>query len=191
MSQPTVDLFNDPSSPTYTVQSKDLKRGDYAVLCQVEPFDLKASKICRVLDVSWSKMGKVGWPKCHYVGFDLVTGRKIEFLIRAWHRGAHPVHVPKTVCKTEYLMIGYSDASDQYLKLLPLAESEDSEINESVMVPNSSLGVQLRADFEAGKELVVMVHTVLGSHGVFSFREDEPQQEDERQEEEDGVQDGE
>jgi translation initiation factor 5A len=187
MSQSAVDLFNNPSLPTHTIQSQDLKRGDYAVLCQVEPFDLKVSKICRIFDVSWSKMGKVGWPKCHYVGLDLVTGRKIEVLVRALDRGAHPVHVPKTVTKTEYLMIGYSDANDQYLKLLPLAESEDSEINEGVMVPNSSLGAQLKADFEAGKELVVMVHTVLDSQGVVSFREEEPQQENERQKE-DGVQ---
>jgi len=73
MEDPAVNS-DDPSSPTYTIESKDLKKGDYAIVKGMP---------ARILDVAWSKRGKVGHPKIYYVAIDLVTGKKVEELLRS------------------------------------------------------------------------------------------------------------
>ena len=40
---------------------------------------------CKVLDVSTSKTGKHGHAKCHFVGADIFTNRKMEELVPSSH----------------------------------------------------------------------------------------------------------
>ncbi|KAG0043608.1 Eukaryotic translation initiation factor 5A [Gryganskiella cystojenkinii] len=127
MAQHLTDSQNDPSTPTYEIETQSLKKGDYCILDD-RPY--------RIWEVSWSKMGKVGHPKVCYLAFDLITD------------------------------------GQQHLRLLPVSDEEDQEINDNVLLPKNAIGEKIKADFENDKQLIIIVHSILGYEGVFSFRED-------------------
>jgi translation initiation factor 5A len=58
----------------------------------------------------------------------------------------------KTTYKSKLLLLQLTDISDDgYLCLM----ADNGDLREDLKVPDGELGAQLRADFEAGKELLV------------------------------------
>merc|ERR1712054_509775 len=66
---------------------------------------------CKVIDVSTSKTGKHGHAKCHFVGQDLFTGKKMEELVPSSHNCESPF-----VTRTEYQLIDITD--DDFASLM-------------------------------------------------------------------------
>jgi len=57
------------ASETEFVAANDIKPGHYILL---------KGKPCKVLEASWSKPGKHGSAKIHFLGMNLLTGKKVE-----------------------------------------------------------------------------------------------------------------
>lgn len=107
--------------------------------------------------MSTSKTGKHGHAKCHFVGIDIFTGKKYEDLTPS----SHNCDVPH-VNRTEYTLLDVSD--DGFVSLM----DEGGNTNDHLTLPKGTdelekLAVQIKQDFEAGKELVVAVLSVSAS----------------------------
>lgn len=94
--------------------------------------------------MSTSKTGKHGHAKVHLVGLDIFSGKKYEDICPSTHNMDVPF-----VKREDYQLTDISD--DGYLCLM----ADNGELREDLKVPDGELGAQLRADHEAGKELLV------------------------------------
>ena len=110
----------------------------------------------QVAEVSTSKTGKHGHAKCAFVGIDIFTGKKYEDLSPS----SHNVDVPH-VRRTDYTLLDVSD--DGFVSLL----DEKGASKDDLTLPKGTdelekLAVQIKEDFDAGKELIVSVLAVSG-----------------------------
>ncbi|PNF36281.1 Eukaryotic translation initiation factor 5A [Cryptotermes secundus] len=94
--------------------------------------------------MSTSKTGKHGHAKVHLVGIDIFNAKKYEDICPSTHNMDVPF-----VKREDYQLTDISD--DGYLCLM----ADNGDLREDLKVPDGELGAQLRADFEAGKELLV------------------------------------
>lgn len=108
----------------------------------------------QVADVSTSKTGKHGHAKCVFVGIDIFTGKKMEDLTPS----SHNCDVPH-VTRTDYTLLDVTD--DGFVSLM----QENGDLKDDLTLPKGTdeaekLAAQIKADFEAGKELIVSVLSV-------------------------------
>jgi translation initiation factor 5A len=66
---------------------------------------------CKVVDVSKAKVGKHGAAKCHFVGVDIFTGKKLESICPASAQLSEPI-----VDRAEYQVIDIAD--DDFVTLM-------------------------------------------------------------------------
>ncbi len=118
-----------------------------------------------MIDVSTSKTGKHGHAKCHFIGQDIFTLRKMEELVPS----SHNLEVPH-VTRRDYTLLNITD--DGFCSLM-----EDSgTTKEDLKLPSGSdasedLARQIQADFDAGKNLVVTVLISMGEEMINAVKE--------------------
>lgn len=135
------------ASKTFPQQAGTIRKGGHIVI---------KNRPCKVVDVSTSKTGKHGHAKCHFVAVDIFTNKKVEDL----QPSSHNCDVPN-VTRTEFTLIDISD--DGYVSLM----TEGGDTKDDLTLPSATdelckLAIQIKEDFEAGKELVVAVLAVSG-----------------------------
>ncbi|RZC16868.1 Eukaryotic translation initiation factor 5A-2 isoform B [Glycine soja] len=90
------------ASKTYPQQAGTIRKNGYIVI---------KGRPCKVVEVSTSKTGKHGHAKCHFVGIDIFTAKKLEDIVPS----SHNCDVPH-VNRTDYQLIDI--AEDGFLSLL-------------------------------------------------------------------------
>ena len=130
------------ASKTFPMQAGSIRKGGHIVI---------KNRPCKVVDVSTSKTGKHGHAKCHFVALDIFTNKKVEDL----QPSSHNCDVPHVV-RTEYTLIDISD--DGFCSLM----TESGETKDDLTLPSGTddldkLAIQIKEDFNAGKEMIVAV----------------------------------
>ena len=142
------------AADTHPVAAGDLKKSDFVCI---------RGRPCKILDIETFKNGKHGSAKCSIVGEDIfLAGKKYELVCPA----AYPMPCP-TVTKSELQLIDISE--DGQLSLL----DEDFEQRQDLDLPlkdNESVARAIRAHFENGKALTLIVHKAMGIEQVMSFK---------------------
>ncbi|KAG7667791.1 hypothetical protein KSW81_005711 [Nannochloris sp. 'desiccata'] len=133
------------ASKTYPMQAGSIRKNGHIVI---------KNRPCKVVDVSTSKTGKHGHAKCHFVAVDIFTNKKVEDLTPS----SHNCDVPH-VSRTEYTLIDISD--DGFCSLM----LESGETKDDLTLPSGTdeldkLAIQIKQDFDEGKELIVAVLSV-------------------------------
>ncbi|CAN6550476.1 unnamed protein product [Malus baccata var. baccata] len=64
------------ASKTYPQQAGTIRKNGYIVI---------KGRPCKVVEVSTSKTGKHGHAKCHFVGIDIFTAKKLEDIVPSSH----------------------------------------------------------------------------------------------------------
>jgi len=138
------------ASLTFPMQCSALRKNGHVVI---------KGRPCKIVDMSTSKTGKHGHAKVHLVAIDIFTGKKLEDLSPSTHN----MDVPN-VKRSEYQLVNIDDG---FLNLMDdLGNSKDD-----VKVPDSDLGKQIEADFEAGKDLMVTIQAAMGEEAAISVKE--------------------
>ncbi|KDD73936.1 hypothetical protein H632_c1715p0 [Helicosporidium sp. ATCC 50920] len=132
------------ASKTYPQQAGTIRKNGYIVI---------RGRPCKVADVSTSKTGKHGHAKCVFVGIDIFTGKKMEDLTPS----SHNCDVPH-VTRKDYTLV---DIDDNFVSLM----EESGDMKDDLTLPKGTdeadkLAQQIKADFEAGKELIISVLAV-------------------------------
>lgn len=104
---------------------------------------LTHEKIAKKIPLIVIFLGKHGHAKVHMVGIDIFNGKKYEDICPSTHN----MDVPH-VKREDYQL---TDIDEGFLCLM----NDGGDIREDLKVPDGELGTTLRADFEAGKELLV------------------------------------
>jgi translation initiation factor 5A len=139
------------ASKTFPMQAGSIRKNGHIVI---------KNRPCKVVDVSTSKTGKHGHAKCHFVAVDIFTNKKVEDLTPS----SHNCDVPH-VSRTEYTLIDISD--DGFCSLM----LESGETKDDLTLPSGTdeldkLAIQIKADFDEGKELIVAVLSVSYSYFI-------------------------
>ncbi|KAL0372492.1 UNVERIFIED_CONTAM: Eukaryotic translation initiation factor 5A [Sesamum calycinum] len=104
-----------------------------------------------VVEVSTSKTGKHGHAKCHFVGIDIFTSKKLEDIVPS----SHNCDVPH-VTRTDYQLIDISE--DGFVSLL----TENGNTKDDLRLPtDENLLSQIKDGFGEGKDLVVSVMSAM------------------------------
>ncbi|PIN00360.1 Translation initiation factor 5A (eIF-5A) [Handroanthus impetiginosus] len=90
------------ASKTFPQQAGTIRKNGYIVI---------KGRPCKVVEVSTSKTGKHGHAKCHFIGIDIFTGKKLEDIVPS----SHNCDVPH-VSRTDYQLIDISE--DGFVSLL-------------------------------------------------------------------------
>ena len=83
------------TSHTYPEQANQIRKGDH-IMIKGNP--------CKVIDVSTFKNGKHGHAKCHFVGKDLFSDKKMEDVVEAKHNCDVPV-----LTKADFQVVNVED----------------------------------------------------------------------------------
>ena len=114
---------------------------------------------CKIVDMSTSKTGKHGHAKVHMVATDIFTNKKLEDICPSTHN----MDVPN-VTKNEFPLL---DIDDGFLSLM----RDDGSSKDDVKLPEGELGQKIEADFEEGKDLLVMIVAAMGEEHCLSYKE--------------------
>ena len=140
------------ASKTYPQQAGTIRKNGYVVM---------KGRPCKVVEVSTSKTGKHGHAKCHFVGLDIFTGKKIDDIVPS----SHNCDVPH-VTRTDYQLIDISE--DGFVSLL----AENGNTKDDLKLPNDdSLYTQIKDGFEEGKDLVVSVMCAMGEEQICAIKD--------------------
>lgn len=116
---------------------------------------------CKVVEVSTSKTGKHGHAKCHFVGIDIFTGKKLEDIVPS----SHNCDVPH-VNRTDYQLIDISE--DGFVSLL----TENGNTKDDLRLPtDENLLAQIKDGFSEGKDLVVSVMSAMGEEQICALKD--------------------
>mmetsp|Transcript_17381 Transcript_17381/g.43686 ORF Transcript_17381/g.43686 Transcript_17381/m.43686 type:complete len:166 (+) Transcript_17381:72-569(+) len=151
----TFEQADAGASLTYPQQAGTIRKNGYLVI---------NNRPCKVVDVSTSKTGKHGHAKCHFVAIDIFTGKKYEDLTPS----SHNCDVPN-VSRQEYTLVDINE--EGYLSLM----EENGTTREDLRLPTGTdeadkLAIQIKADFDEGKELVLSVLKAMGEEMVNSSK---------------------
>lgn len=138
-------------SDTYPVQANNLKIGAYMMI---------KGKPCKIVSMPFSKPGKHGHGKFHFVGIDIFTGAKVDTI----EGSSHNVQVPN-VSRKEYTLIDLSD--DGFLSLM----DEGGEVRDDIKLPpKEDLAEEIQSKFDEGKELLINIQSAVGIEQVISWK---------------------
>ncbi|KAH9777971.1 eukaryotic translation initiation factor 5A [Citrus sinensis] len=113
------------ASKTYPQQAGTIRKNGYIVI---------KGRPCKVVEVSTSKTGKHGHAKCHFVGIDIFSGKKLEDIVPSSHNSDVP-HVNRT----DYQLIDISE--DGFVSLL----TENGNTKDDLRLPtDETLLTQIR-----------------------------------------------
>jgi translation initiation factor 5A len=142
------------ASETYPMEAGQIKKNGF-IMIKGHP--------CKVVNVSTSKTGKHGHAKCNFTALDIFTNKKLEDIVPSTHTTSVPF-----VSRTEYTLLDITD--DDFVSLM----DDSGETREDIKLPTYPDGFadEIRADFEAGKQLVVSVLKACGIEQIISKKED-------------------
>ncbi|EIW76721.1 initiation factor 5a [Coniophora puteana RWD-64-598 SS2] len=146
----TFEQANAGASHTFPMQCSALRKNGHVVI---------KGRPCKIVDMSTSKTGKHGHAKVHLVAIDIFTGKKLEDISPSTHN----MDVPN-VNRNEYQLVNIDDG---FLNLM----TPDGASKDDVRVPDSELGEQIQADFEAGKDLLISIISAMGEEQAISYKE--------------------
>ncbi|KAL1059674.1 hypothetical protein V6Z11_1Z017200 [Gossypium hirsutum] len=116
---------------------------------------------CKVVEVSTSKTGKHGHAKCHFVGIDIFTAKKLEDIVPS----SHNCDVPH-VNRTDYQLIDISE--DGFVSLL----TDSGDTKDDLRLPtDENLLKQIKDGFAEGKDLVVSVMSAMGEEQICALKD--------------------
>ncbi|CAM0151706.1 unnamed protein product [Urochloa decumbens] len=140
------------ASKTYPQQAGTIRKNGFIVI---------KNRPCKVVEVSTSKTGKHGHAKCHFVGIDIFTGKKLEDIVPS----SHNCDVPH-VNRTEYQLIDISE--DGFVSLL----TENGNTKDDLRLPtDEALQAQIRSGYEEGKDIIVTVQSAMGEDQICGLKE--------------------
>ncbi|KAG8498832.1 hypothetical protein CXB51_005690 [Gossypium anomalum] len=140
------------ASKTYPQQAGTIRKNGYIVI---------KGRPCKVVEVSTSKTGKHGHAKCHFVGIDIFTGKKLEDILPS----SHNCDVPH-VNRTDYQLIDISE--DGFVSLL----TENGNTKDDLRLPtDDNLLTQIKDGFAEGKDLVVSVMSAMGEEQICGLKD--------------------
>ncbi|KAL2340725.1 hypothetical protein Fmac_008665 [Flemingia macrophylla] len=152
------------ASKTYPQQAGTIRKNGYIVI---------KGRPCKVVEVSTSKTGKHGHAKCHFVGIDIFTAKKLEDIVPS----SHNCDVPH-VNRTDYQLIDISEdgftglifLSRQLIKVSLLTENGNTK--DDLRLPtDDSLLTQIKDGFAEGKDLVVSVMSAMGEEQICALKD--------------------
>lgn len=151
----TFESADAGASLTYPQQAGTIRKNAFIVI---------KNRPCKVIDVSTSKTGKHGHAKCHFVATDIFTGKKLEDL----QPSSHNCEVPN-VSRQEFSVIDISD--DGFVSLM----DDGGNTKDDLQLPKGTeelekLAVQIKSDFDDGKELIVVVLKSMGEEIISSLK---------------------
>ncbi|KAM0951418.1 putative ribosomal protein L2, domain 2 [Dioscorea sansibarensis] len=140
------------ASKTYPQQAGAIRKNGYIVI---------KGRPCKVVEVSTSKTGKHGHAKCHFVGIDIFTAKKLEDIVPS----SHNCDVPH-VNRTDYQLIDISE--DGFVSLL----TENGNTKDDLRLPtDEALLTQLKDGFAEGKDLVLTVMSAMGEEQICALKD--------------------
>ncbi|XP_022726772.1 uncharacterized protein LOC111282794 [Durio zibethinus] len=140
------------ASKTYPQQAGTIRKNGYIVI---------KGRPCKVVEVSTSKTGKHGHAKCHFVGIDIFTAKKLEDIVPS----SHNCDVPH-VNRTDYQLIDISE--DGFVSLL----TENGNTKDDLRLPtDDNLLTQIKDGFAEGKDLVVTVMSAMGEEQICALKD--------------------
>lgn len=120
----------------------------------IEAHDVKKSKFvmlkgrpCKIMDVKTSKTGKHGHMKCNITGIDVLTAKKYNDVVPG-----HANMIEFKLEKNEYALIDIADDGTSVTLL-----DKDNKNQTVTTDPEEETFKKMKADFDAGKQLVVSV----------------------------------
>ncbi|CAJ2639317.1 unnamed protein product [Trifolium pratense] len=156
------------ASKTYPQQAGTIRKNGYIVI---------KNRPCKVVEVSTSKTGKHGHAKCHFVGIDIFTGKKLEDIVPS----SHNCDVPH-VNRTDYQLIDISE--DGFVSLL----TDNGNTKDDLKLPTDdslltqvcrnllfyllgSRPAKIKDGFAEGKDLVVSVMSAMGEEQINALKD--------------------
>ncbi|ODN75318.1 eukaryotic translation initiation factor 5A [Cryptococcus amylolentus CBS 6039] len=146
----TFEATGADAAKTFPMQCSALRKNGHVVI---------KGRPCKIIDMSTSKTGKHGHAKVHLVATDIFTGKKLEDISPSTHN----MDVPN-VTRREYQLL---DIQDEFLNLM----DADGNSKDDVKVPDTEVGQQIAADFEAGKDLMVTIIAAMDEELAISYKE--------------------
>ncbi|PPR95274.1 hypothetical protein GOBAR_AA25397 [Gossypium barbadense] len=168
------------ASKTFPQQAGTIRKNGYIVI---------KNRPCKVVEVSTSKTGKHGHAKCHFVGIDIFTGKKLEDIVPS----SHNCDVPH-VNRTDYQLIDISE--DGFVSLLtesgdtkddlrlPTDDNLLKQIWQVVLCSVSCFSyfpcamsstarsiLMIKEGFAEGKDLVVSVMSAMGEEQICALKD--------------------
>ncbi|PPR98842.1 hypothetical protein GOBAR_AA21845 [Gossypium barbadense] len=121
------------ASKTYPQQAGTIRKNGYIVI---------KNRPCKVVEVSTSKTGKHGHAKCHFVGIDIFTAKKLEDIVPSSHN-----------CDVSLL-------------------TESGDTKDDLRLPtDENLLKQIKDGFAEGKDLVVSVMSAMGEEQICALKD--------------------
>ncbi|KPA79489.1 putative eukaryotic initiation factor 5a [Leptomonas pyrrhocoris] len=147
----------DNASKTYPMAAGALKKGGYICINQ---------RPCKVIDLSVSKTGKHGHAKVSIVATDIFTGNRLEDQAPSTHN----VEVPFVKTFT-YSVLDIQPNEDPALPShLSLMDDEGNSREDLDMPPDQALAAMIKEQFDAGKEVMVVVVSAMGIEQVLQTK---------------------
>lgn len=142
------------ASETYPCEAGQIRKGGF-IMIKGHP--------CKVVNVSTSKTGKHGHAKCNFTALDIFTNKKYEDIVPSTHTTSVPF-----VSRAEYTLLDITD--DDFCSLM----ADTGDTREDIKLPTfpETFGDEIRADFDAGKQLVVTVLKACGTEQIIAKKED-------------------
>jgi translation initiation factor 5A len=142
------------ASHTYPSEAGQVKKGGF-IMIKGHP--------CKVVSVSTSKTGKHGHAKCNFVALDIFTNKKYEDIVPSTHNCSVPF-----VSRAEYTLLDITD--EDYVSLM----DDNGDTREDIKLPLIPEGFaeEIRADFDAGKQLQLSVLKACGMEQIVAKKED-------------------
>ncbi|XP_029120836.1 eukaryotic translation initiation factor 5A-2 isoform X1 [Elaeis guineensis] len=167
------------ASKTFPQQAGTIRKNGYIVI---------KARPCKVVEVSTSKTGKHGHAKCHFVGIDIFTAKKLEDIVPS----SHNCDVPH-VTRTDYQLIDISE--DGFVSLLTESGNTKDDLrlptDENLLtqlIQDCGFGIQnmrigpnldllymkhaeIKDGFAEGKDLVVSVMSAMGEEQICALKD--------------------
>ncbi|CAD2217206.1 translation initiation factor 5A [Angomonas deanei] len=142
---------------TYPTPAGALKKGGYVCI---------NNRPCKVIDLSVSKTGKHGHAKVSIVATDIFTGNRLEDQAPSTHNVEAPFVKTATYSVID-IQPNEDSSQPDHLSLM----TEEGESREDLdLPPDATLAAQIKEQFEAGKEVNVVVVSAMGIEQVLSFK---------------------
>jgi translation initiation factor 5A len=151
MADETFEDVGSGASLTVPVAAGQLRKGDFVCINDFP---------CKVVDISTSKTGKHGHAKANITAIDVFTGKKYEEVSPTSHMLPAPI-----VKRSELMLIDITE--DGHLSLM----DEANNTRDDLTLPNEQeLADAIKADFDAGKEVTIVVMGAMGKECVMGHR---------------------
>ncbi|KAF9260411.1 initiation factor 5a [Marasmius fiardii PR-910] len=151
--QHNFDQAASGASATFPQQCSALRKNGHVVI---------KGRPCKIVEMSTSKTGKHGHAKVHLVAIDIFTGKKLEDISPSTHN----MDVPN-VRRNEYQLVNIDEG---FLNLM----TQDGTPKDDVKLPEGELGVQIQADFDEGKDVLVTIVSAMGEEQAISVKSTQP-----------------